>query len=448
MTAHPSWSADAEKLRASDAFWRLATALSGAMTPLEVARALADEGAAAAGASFSNMAMLDADQHHVRAVHHSSAGADVSARWSEFELSTPTPLCEAMSTGLPVLLGSLEAVSRRFPHMRADTMAAHLSATASLPLSTASGQILGAAGFGWSETRTFTLEELRDLDLIAQMAAQALERASLYESKLNQAMSRERADAQLFQDACLPRSLEQRDGLELAARYLPASDAAMGGDWYDVFPVERGTCLVIGDVEGHGLQSAAMMAQLRNTVRAYAIEDPSPARVLNRLNQMMCRLEPGAHASAIVAIWDGASGSILGANAGHPPVLSCRPGEVGYLTPPPRGLLLGVEVDHVYEETSEILQAGTSLLFYTDGLIETRGRQPIGAEELLTFVERCDDCSPQPLCDHLLDWRLQLDRIEDDVCVLAARYIGRDQLGSSSLLSRQRARRSLDQRPI
>ncbi len=183
-------------------------------------------------------------------------------------------------------------------------------ATASLPLASASGVILGAAGFGWPVVQDFGIEQVRRLDLIAHMAAQVLDRANLYEAERERALSRERDDAQLFQDACLPRTLPQGNSLEVAATYLPASDAAMGGDWYDVFPVEDGMCLVIGDVTGHGLQSAATMAQLRNTVRAYAIEDPSPARVLTRLNRMMCRLEPGKHATAIVAVWDERSGTI------------------------------------------------------------------------------------------------------------------------------------------
>ena len=113
--------------------------------------------------------------------------------------------------------------------------------------------------------------------------------------------------------------------------YLPASDAAMGGDWYDVFPVVGGTCLVIGDVAGHGVQSAAVMGELRNSVRAYAIEDPSPASVLTRLNTMMCQLEPGEYATAIVAVWDEERGTLLRSNAGHPPVLRCRRGEFVFL---------------------------------------------------------------------------------------------------------------------
>jgi GAF domain-containing protein len=203
-----------------DGVWKLAAALSGAMAPLDVAAALAEEGAAAAAASFSNMALLDNLTSRVRLVHHPVMHESIAARWSEFELSEPTPLCEAMLTGRPVLLESIEEVSRAFPNMAADTAAADLSATASLPLSSASGVVLGAAGFGWPDTQEFGADQVRRLDLIANLAAQALERALLYEAERAASVRRERADAQLIQDAFLPRAMPANSGLEVAAVYL------------------------------------------------------------------------------------------------------------------------------------------------------------------------------------------------------------------------------------
>ena len=404
-----------------ESIWRLATALSGAMTSADVASALAEEGSAVAGASFSNMAILDRHNSRVRVVHPSDMDPTIAARWSEFDLSEPTPLCEAMLSGLPVLLGSLEVMGKRYPDMQADSLAVALAATASFPLVAAGGAVIGSAGFGWPRSQGFGPEQVRRLDLIAHMAAQALERALLYQREREQALGRERADAQLIQDAFLPRVLPASDGLELFAEYLPASDAAMGGDWFDAFAVDAGVFLVIGDVAGHGLQSAGVMAQLRNTVRAYAHEDPSPARVLTRLNSMMCRMEPEETASAIVAVWDEASGTILRSNAGHPPVLRCRVGEFGFLDPPP-GLLLGVDPNWVYEEEIKLLRPGTTLLFYTDGLIEMRGRSlEDGMESLRAVAEGSADVAPQAMCDMVLEWRRGAGRLEDDVCLLAAR---------------------------
>jgi serine phosphatase RsbU (regulator of sigma subunit) len=405
-----------------EGIWRLATALAGAASPPEVAAALAEQGSVAAGASFSNMAVLTPDTQRVRVVHGSVMDSAIAARWEEFALSEPTPLCEAMVQRRPVLVESVVALERRYPDMVADTAAASIAATASYPLLSAAGLVLGAVGFGWPSPQEFGSDQVRQLDLVANLAAQALERAVLTQRERERASTRERADAQLLQDAFLPRSLPTTDTLDVAAVYLPASDAAMGGDWYDVFPVAGGTCLVIGDVAGHGVQSAAVMGQLRNSVRAYATEDPSPASVLTRLNRMMCRLEPGEYATAIVAVWDEERGTLLRSNAGHPPVLRCRPGEFEFLTPPSGGRLLGVSPDWAYHEQPKVLRPGTTMFFYTDGLVERRGQElRDGMGALLSFVESLDDLSPQAVCDQVLQWRRAQGRIEDDVCLLAVR---------------------------
>jgi serine phosphatase RsbU (regulator of sigma subunit) len=158
----------------------------------------------------------------------------------------------------------------------------------------------------------------------------------------------------------VPRHLEAI--AELAAQALGRSDAAMGGDWYDAFPVDGGTCLVIGDVVGRGLRSAGrVMAQLRNAVRAFASEDPSPARVLTRVNRMLCRLEPDETATAIVAVWDPVNRTLLRSNAGHPPPLRCRKDETGFLDPAEGDVMLGVDPDWQYAEEVKMLRPGTTL---------------------------------------------------------------------------------------
>jgi serine phosphatase RsbU (regulator of sigma subunit) len=424
-TPSPVSKAGAEKTgtrRADDGVWRLAATLLNAVSPLDVARALAEEGAATAGASFSNMALLDVAAQRVRVVHDTVLDPVLAARWSEFDLTEATPLGEAIVTGLPVLFSSIEELTERYPQMVADTLAASLHATASLPLVSSDGVILGAAGFGWAEAQVFDVEQVRRLDLICRLVAQAIERAGSYRREHDETFSHHRVTAQLLQSAFLPRVLPETAALDVAALYLPASNAPMGGDWYDVFPVEGGTCLVIGDVAGHGPEAAALMVVLRNTVRAYAIEDPSPARVLTRLNNMMCRLEPGVFATAIVAVWDQHRGTLLRSNAGHPPVLRCREGEFGYLVPPPGGRLLGATPGWEYHEEIKVLRPGTTLLLYTDGLIERR-RQVFddGMNALLSFVAQLEDLSPQAVCDDVLQWRLRSARLDDDMCLLAVR---------------------------
>jgi len=232
----------------------------------------------------------------------------------------------------------------------------------------------------------------------------------------------ERAEAKLLQDALLPRVLPLDKGLELAAAYLPARDAPLGGDWYDAFAVDGGLCLVVGDVAGHGLQAAAVMTELRNAVRAFADEDPAPGRVLTRLNRMLCRLEPGELATAVVAVWDEVAGTIVWSTAGHPPPLRCRAGEFGFLHPDATGVMLGADPDSQYTVASKVLRPGTTLLFYSDGLVETRGRSlQDGMDDLQALVEDLRDLSPQVVCDEVLAWRLEAARQDDDMCLLATR---------------------------
>jgi hypothetical protein len=234
-------------------------------------------------------------------------------------------------------------------------------------------------------------------------------------------LAHERAETQLLQDAFLPAALPHAEHLEAVAAYMPASDAPMGGDWYDAFPVDGGTCFVLGDVAGHGLRAAAVMGLLRNAARAFADEDPSPARVLARLNRMLYRLEPDETATAVVAVWQQEAERFVWSGAGHPPLLRCRPGEFGFLGGPP-GLMLGVEPESTYGETLKVLRPGTTLLFYTDGLIESPHRSiDEGMADLQAFVESLGDLSPQAVVDAVLEWRLSSARLGDDLCVLATR---------------------------
>lgn len=406
-------------LEAGTEIWRLATALSGAGSPLDVAIALAEEGAAAAGAQFSNMAVRDG---RIWVIHGAGLDPDAADRWAVLDPAVGTPLADAISSGEPVLLDTVEAIAARYPDVVDDTVATGLMATASWPLLGADGVALGAVGFGWTGEQIFDQEQRRRLHLITQMASSALERAQLHERHLESGRQREEAEAQLLQDIFLPRELPIVEHLELAAVYLPASDAPMGGDWYDAFPVDGGTCFVIGDVAGHGLQAAAVMGLLRNATRAYAVEHPAPAQIVDHLNRMLCHLEPTETASAIVLTWDPSIETIIRTNAGHPPILRCRPGESEYLEPVARGPLLGVDPHATYDSEPKQLRAGTTLLFYTDGLIEQRGQSLTdGMDALLAHVEKLDDLAPQALCDAVLEWRLGYGSREDDICILAVR---------------------------
>ncbi|MGA3215708.1 MAG: SpoIIE family protein phosphatase [Acidimicrobiales bacterium] len=190
-TTKPGEPAGESRVGDEGAVWQLASELAGAVSPAAVASAVAEHGAAAAGATFANMGIRDAGSDVVRVVHRSVSEPDAALRWKEFPVDERTEVGEAIRTGLPVLVGSIESAERRFPEAVDDFKAAGLSARASFPLHSSSGQVLGAVGFGWREPQDFEPAQLRRIDLIAQLAYQALERSLHFEGELWRPASRQ-----------------------------------------------------------------------------------------------------------------------------------------------------------------------------------------------------------------------------------------------------------------
>jgi PAS domain S-box-containing protein len=245
--------------------------------------------------------------------------------------------------------------------------------------------------------------------------------------------AREHTIAETLQRAVLPCTLPAVPGLELAACYLPASDGVhVGGDWYDVFvPGHNQVGLVIGDVAGHSIASASIMGQLRSMLRAYAIDRWYPGDVLKQTNAALGRLLPEALASAVYAVLDLVTGELVYANAGHPPpLITTGTGHAEYLDDAP-GVMLGASTHIPLRTARRRLAPGTGLLFYTDGLIESRCHpidQGLGA--LAGAVRRSAARTVGQIRDaaeSLLDCETSR---ADDVCLLAARLAGLPNYGS------------------
>ena len=201
--------------------------------------------------------------------------------------------------------------------------------------------------------------------------------------------ARDRSVAETLQRSVLPDALPSIAGLDLAVRYIPGTDDIdVGGDWYDAFPLGDGQVgLVIGDVVGHSIASASIMGQVRNLLRAYAIDRPDPADVLARTKRALSRLLPEALATAVYAVLDLASGDLRYANAGHPPpVCAIGADRIEYLDDA-IGTMLGAVSGGAFTVGYRRLAAGARVLFYTDGLIERR-RQDI-AEGSARSPTRC-----------------------------------------------------------
>ena len=229
-----------------------------------------------------------------------------------------------------------------------------------------------------------------DRDLVAAIASRvavAIDNAMLFEE--------ERATALAFQTSLLPGRPPPLDGLEVAYRYVPAKplethgqgiQTQVGGDWYDIIQLSAGRIgIVIGDVQGRGARAAAVMGQLRSALRAFAQEDKTPAEILRRLDDWVKAMsdERGDTADAPIVsctylVYDPWYRQLTIANAGHMPPLVVADGQVRQLDIQP-GVLLGVRSMGVpgvaFREEIRTLPPGSTLIFYTDGLVDRRHRE-------------------------------------------------------------------------
>ena len=306
---------------------------------------------------------------------------------------------EAMSRLDTVVVDDMEAgnfppPSKEGPRECADMK---LTSVIAAPL-IARGQLLGVMSLALSmlterEERHYGADDRDFLSAIASRIALAIDNAMLFEE--------ERRTALAFQTSLLPKDPPFVDGLEVAYKYVPAKplethgqgiQTQVGGDWYDIIPLSAGRVgIVIGDVEGRGARAAAVMGQLRAALRAFAQDDKSPAEILRRLDDWVRALGPAAAeehgfaaadpptVSCTYLVYDAWSRTLSFANAGHVPPLIVRGHDVSQLEIMDRGVLLGVRGKGVpglptYREENRYLAPGSTLVFYTDGLIDRRQR--------------------------------------------------------------------------
>ncbi|MFC7262718.1 SpoIIE family protein phosphatase [Streptomyces lutosisoli] len=243
----------------------------------------------------------------------------------------------------------------------------------------ARGEVLGTLSlYRTINSRSF---EEQDRILASELAARAaicVDNARLY--------GRERTAALTLQRSLLPPAPVEHEGLDIAARYLPAL-SEVGGDWYDVLPLSRGrTGLIVGDVMGKGVQAAAIMGQLSTATRALARLDPPPAELLGHLDDIAGSLGDTI-ATCVYAVCDPRRGTCELSSAGHLPPVMIRPGGRADLLDIPGGVPLGVGgVD--FGTMEQELPAGSLLALYTDGLVESR-TEPIdtGLETMMRLLQ-------------------------------------------------------------
>lgn len=290
----------------------------------------------------------------------------------------------------------------------------HARSVLAAPL-TAVTQRLGVIVMGRDADRTpFADRDIAMAEELSRRLAAALAHAD--------AFTRDHAVAETFARSLLPETLPAVPGLDLAVRYLPASDgAAVGGDWYDAFPIDAHRVgLVVGDVVGHCITSACVMGQVRTLLRTCTLDVPSPGEVLRRANQALARLLPEAMATVACVVLDPATGDLTYASAGHPPPLVTAAAATKYLDSA-TGIMLGTGIDAAFTAGKSRLPAGSGLLLYTDGLIEDRHRDiGAGMHALADALRRSAPRTAEQLCTTAHRAMLGTAPRADDICLLAA----------------------------
>ncbi|MGZ4706996.1 MAG: SpoIIE family protein phosphatase [Acidimicrobiales bacterium] len=280
------------------------------------------------------------------------------------------------------------------------------------PIRDADGRVVGVRG----TSQDVTEQREAEADL-------ARTREALFLTELQRRQDHGTVEA--LQQAVLPEHLPDGRGFEVGACYNPAGpNADIGGDWYDCFELDAdAVALAVGDVAGHGLGSAALMVQLRNALRAYAVRERSPSEAVRQLNQFLIHLDTDSFATLVYAVYQPSTGSICWTHAGHPPALRFSADHHSWLEAPGvGGPVLGVWADATYPEATTVLEPGEGVLLFSDGLIERRGALlQDGLDRLAEAVVKSIDLHCQDLCDGMVEVLFDSEEREDDVCQLVLR---------------------------
>ncbi|MET8498930.1 ATP-binding SpoIIE family protein phosphatase [Streptomyces microflavus] len=244
--------------------------------------------------------------------------------------------------------------------------------------------------------------------------------------RLRTSERRHRETAVTLQRSLLPQELEQPDDLRIAATYQPGgTDAAVGGDWYDVITLGAGrTALVIGDVMGRGVRAAAVMGQLRTAVRAYARLDLPPHEVIQLLDVLASEIDATQIATCVYAVHDPNEGQLVYASAGHLPILVRDEDGTVERAADPTGPPLGTG-GWVHTSGTIALPPGSTAVLYTDGLVERRSEDIDEGVASLARALSGAKGSPQVVCDRLIRSLGVTAEHDDDVAVLVVQHPAR-----------------------
>lgn len=364
------------------------------------------------GASGVVLRVLDQDRRRLLAA--TGLPAPLLQDLGAARLDSELPISEAIRSQAAMFI-TREEVRDRYPLLWPSIEPTDVTSTAVIPLA-AQGRPTGALSILYEGKRIFSPEERNLLLSLGSPFSQSLQRALLYD--------REHAMSVGLQEAMLPRRLPHVPGLRLTARYQPAREHHVGGDWYDVIPLPDGRiALVVGDVQGHDVQSAAVMGQLRAALRAYAAEGHSPSLIMARASAYLQDMETDLLATCACVHLDPETGAAQLVRAGHHCPFIGSADRRGIRVEAPGGLPLGLvkdEVEEDYPVTDLSLRPGETLMLFTDGLLESRVLdQDRGEHQLLALLENGPD-DVEELADRIVS-AVEQGQVDDIALLLARR---------------------------
>jgi serine phosphatase RsbU (regulator of sigma subunit) len=408
----------AERQRA-DEIVTFASALVTAVTEQQLQQVVLTRLAATFGAAAALIALVDngglrfatdagAPMDQIDALHDALCG---------LSMDEPRPLPHAIRTGEPQFIRNREDYLRRWPQAAGLPWLGSDVAVLITPLSPVSDRPLGAWVVVYEDKHRPSPNEQAHVGTLADLAGQALRRVRSHQAHVELATA--------LQKSMLPTLPEHLPGLEVAARYRPSRDGLdVGGDWYDAFLMSDGAvALVIGDVQGHDVDAAACMGQVRVSMRAIAAHEPHPGAVLARANDLLVTMDAPRFASCTMLRVDPRDGRVTGSSAGHVPLLSARRDGSHDIRQLPGGPVLGVLPDAEYPEGTFHLDRDSALVMVTDGVVEGPGLTlDAGLEQAGTLAAQAlqDGLNAEETADRILDAAATVDHL-DDVAILVIR---------------------------
>ncbi len=300
---------------------------------------------------------------------------------------------------------------------------AGLRACWSTPIFGSRGQLLGTFAMYYRQPQRPAPADLALVDVLVRTVGTAIERSRADQAR-EQAIAAEREAALVLQESLVPAVPSSLGPVALEARYRAGDPGVqVGGDWFDAVDGPNGTVLVVGDVQGHDLNAAAVMGQLRTVARAAAGDGQSPGAILASINRYLERLGSGLLATAVVVRLEDDRGTATMASAGHLPPVLLRKAESGAWRAEEVVAETGLplSIGDSWPESATVLPADSVLLLYTDGLVETRAWALDEGLGMLRSV--LEALPPDAGLTEVLDAALELlprGSRGDDVAILAA----------------------------